>query len=82
MLQMFLCALEDQLGIIVAPPLAPVARMSIIEKEIELQLRAAQLLRAADKDDTTEACPYYTHNYFKWMHSNFKYCPICGRLLS
>ena len=34
MLELFLSSLEDQLGLIVNPPLAPVARMGIISEEI------------------------------------------------
>lgn len=34
MLELFLSSLEDQLGLIVDPPLAPIARMGIISEEI------------------------------------------------
>ncbi len=34
MLELFLAALEDQLGLLVNPPLAPIARMNIISLEI------------------------------------------------
>ena len=34
MLELFLSSLEDQLGLIVNPPLAPIARMGIISEEI------------------------------------------------
>ena len=43
MLQMFLSSLEEQLGLIVDPPLAPVVRMNIITEEIDMLARAAQL---------------------------------------
>jgi hypothetical protein len=73
---MFLSALEDQLGLIVAPPLAPVARMSIIEKEIDKLTRAAELLRAPDNDDTTAACVHH------WVASAnpgvLCKCSLCG----
>ena len=34
MLELFITALEDQLGLLVRPPLAPIARMNIISLEI------------------------------------------------
>lgn len=34
MFELFLSSLEDQLGLIVDPPLAPIARMGIISQEI------------------------------------------------
>ena len=42
MLQMFLSSLEEQLGLIVDPPLAPVVRMNIITEEIDMQKRACE----------------------------------------
>jgi len=29
----------------------------------------------------SEACPYYTHNFYLAWHGNYKYCPICGMRL-
>ena len=46
MLELFLAALEDQLGLLVNPPLAPIARMNIISLEITRLTRADELLRA------------------------------------
>ena len=43
MLELFLAALEDQLGLLVNPPLAPIARMNVISLEITRLIRAAEL---------------------------------------
>ena len=48
MLPMFLSFLENQLGLIVDPPLAPVVRMNIITEEIDMQNRACEQANAPD----------------------------------
>ena len=48
MLELFLSALEDQLGLIVDPPLAPIARMGIISQEIARITSSGLTSRAAD----------------------------------
>jgi len=48
MLELFLSALEDQLGLIVDPPLAPIARMGIISQEITRITSSGLTKRAAD----------------------------------
>jgi len=43
MLELFIAALEDELGLLVRPPLAPVARMEIIMNEVSKLTHAAEL---------------------------------------
>lgn len=43
MLELFLSALEEQLGLLVSPPLAPIARMNIISLEITRLTHADKL---------------------------------------
>lgn len=49
MLELFLSSLEDQLGLIVNPPLAPIARMSIISEEITRITSSGLTKRAPDR---------------------------------
>ena len=50
MFELFLSSLEDQLGLIVNPPLAPVARMGIISQKITRITSSGLTKRAADGD--------------------------------
>ena len=57
MLELFLSALEDQLGLIVDPPLAPITRMGIISQEITRITSSGLTKRASD---VLEVCDNFT----------------------
>lgn len=63
MLELFLSSLEDQLGLIVNPPLAPIARMGIISEEITRITSSGLTKRAPD------VCPVCTG---KGQFTNFQ----------
>jgi len=74
LLELFLAALEDQLGLLVNPPLAPIARMNIISLEITSLTRAAELTRAPVQSEQNGAC---THARKVRLPSGNLYCPQC-----
>ena len=60
MFELFLSSLEDQLGLIVNPPLAPIARMGIISQEITRITSSGLTKRARGGAKSTPAelhCP-------------------------
>ena len=56
MLELFLTALEDQLGLLVNPPLAPIARMNVISLEITRLTRFAEQRDAPVQPE--QKCPW------------------------
>lgn len=58
MLELFLSSLEDQLGLIVNPPLAPIARMGIISEEITRITSSGLTPRALDVATVCPNCGY------------------------
>ncbi len=60
MLELFLSSLEDQLGLIVNPPLAPIARMGIISEEITRITSGGLTKRVPDVAHCLCGGEYYT----------------------
>ncbi len=58
MLELFLSALEDQLGLIVDPPLAPIARMGIISQEITRITSSGLTKRVPDGAEVCAECGF------------------------
>lgn len=58
MFELFLSSLEDQLGLIVNPPLAPIARMGIISQEITRITSSGLTKRALDGAEVCAECGF------------------------
>lgn len=90
MLEMFLASLEESLGLLVRPPLAPIARMGIIQAEVDDLMRdavehcvepsnAGAPLPEVDTSETAVRC--LTCGGTRWTRDNpnFLFCANCLR---
>lgn len=76
MLELFLAALEDQLGLLVNPPLAPIARMNVISLEI------TRLTRVAEQRDAPvhaeQKCPRCEGVGYYYDYIGKRVCLLCN----
>ncbi len=75
MFELFLSALEDQLGLIVDPPLAPIARMGIISQEITRVTSRGLTKRAADECLCSSD---KKHDFRNYTMAHVELCEWCG----